>query len=502
MERTETETVAREPGGRDARKRLASALERLRALVPGRLRTRMLVWYVGLLAVATLSSILVARQVLLIRTDERIDAALVQEAEEVRRLAGGSDPDTGRPFRGDVERIFEVFLERNIPARNEALLTFVGGEPFARSRPAVPYRLDHEPELVERWSRVREPLRDSVGTPAGRVEYLAVPLEGRGGTHGVFVAAIFRDREHADAEAALQAAGAIGLAILLIGSVLAWRLADKVLVPVGMVTKTARSISEGDLTGRIPVASRDEIGELAATFNRMLDRLEAAFSTQRHFLADAGHELRTPITIVRGHIEVMGDDPEERAATTALVLDELDRMQRLVDDLLVLAKAERPDFLRCELVDVAALTDEVRAKAEGLAPRSWEVESRGNGRVVADRQRLTQAMVQLCQNAVTHTNPADRIRIGSANDGRVVSFWVEDSGPGIPVEHQARIFDRFARGADGRRAQGAGLGLAIVKAIADAHGGRAEVASRPGEGARFSVVLPTEGPGPTRLEAT
>jgi two-component system, OmpR family, sensor kinase len=495
METEDTQTPAR-----GARPSLAVAVARLRTLVPGRLRTRIFVWYVGLLAVATVSSILVARQVLLIRTDERIDAALVQEAEELRRLASGRDPDTGTLFRGDAERIFEVFLQRNIPARNEALLTFVDGEPFARSRPAVPYRLDQDAELVERWSRVQETVRDSVGTPAGRVEYLAVPLDGRGDTRGVFVAAIFRDREHADAEAALRAAGAVGLAILLIGSVLAWRLADKVLVPVAAVTRTAQSISGGDLTQRIPVASRDEIGELAATFNRMLDRLEAAFAAQRHFLADAGHELRTPITIVRGHIELLGSDPEERAATTALVLDELDRMQRLVDDLLVLAKAERPDFLRCELVDVAALTEEIKAKAEALAPRSWEVESRGSGRVVADRQRLTQAIVQLCENAVTHTRAGDRIAIGSATNGSLVSFWVQDSGPGVAPDEQDRIFDRFARAGDGRRTQGAGLGLAIVKAIAEAHGGHADVAGRAGEGARFTITLPVEGPPPEREE--
>ena len=493
METTERQTVAPRAVG-PARARLSAALGRLRKMAPGRLRTRILLWYVGLLGFATVSSFLVARQVLLIRTDERIDAALVQEAEELRRLAGGSDPETGTPFRGDVERIFEVFLDRNIPARNEVMLTFVDGEPFLPSRPAAPYRLDRDPELMESWAHVLETRRDSVETPAGRVEYLAVPLEGEGGTQGVFVAAIFRDREHADADAALRAAGAVGLAILLMGSLLAWRLADKLLVPVGMVTRTARTITEGDLTQRIPVTSRDEIGELAATFNRMLDRLEAAFSTQRRFLADAGHELRTPITIIRGHIELLGDDPDERAATTALVLDELDRMHRLVDDLFVLAKAERPDFLHCQLVDVTALTDEVRSKAEALAPRSWEVESRGGGRVVADRQRLTQALVQLCQNAATHTRAGDRIVIGSATDGRFVSFWVEDSGPGIRAADQARIFDRFARLGNGRRTQGVGLGLAIVKAIAEAHGGRAEVASRPGEGARFTVILPVDGP--------
>ena len=113
-----------------------------------------------------------------------------------------------------------------------------------------------------------------------------------------------------------------------------------------MLADTARSISETDLTRRIPVSGRDEIAELARTFNAMLDRLEAAFATQRAFVSDASHELRTPITIVRGHLELLGDDPQERRETIALVTDELDRMSRFVDDLLLLAKAERDDFLR------------------------------------------------------------------------------------------------------------------------------------------------------------
>ena len=116
--------------------------------------------------------------------------------------------------------------------------------------------------------------------------------------------------------------------------------------PAAALGDTARSISETDLSRRIPVTGNDEIAELARTFNAMLDRLERAFATQRAFVSDASHELRTPITIVRGHLELLGDDPEERRETVALVTDELDRMSRFVDDLLLLARAEREDFLR------------------------------------------------------------------------------------------------------------------------------------------------------------
>jgi signal transduction histidine kinase len=464
------------------------------------LRTRLLVWYVGLLAFATVASVLVARQVLLNGLNEQVSADLVQEAEELRRLARGNDPETGEPFRGNVERIFEVFLQRNIPSRNEALLAFVDGEPFRRSVPVVPYRLDQDPELVARWGALEVTERGRIDTPAGDVDYLAVPLQFGEQTDGVFVAAIFRDREEDRYQPAVIAVGAVGLAILLAGSVLAWRLAEGILRPVRSVTATARSISETDLGRRIPVEGSDEVAQLTATLNEMLDRLESAFSTQRRFVDDAGHELRTPITIVRGHLELLEDDPEERRETVALVLDELDRMGRIVNDLLLLAKSEEPGFLHPEVVDLGPLTDELFRKVEALAPRAWQVESRGSGLVRADRQRLTQAVLQLAQNAVQHTSDGDLIALGSAAGPAEARIWVRDTGPGVSAADRERIFERFARSAGARRSEGAGLGLAIVRAIAETHGGRVELSSRPGEGALFTIVIPLRGSAHNRKE--
>ena len=454
----------------------------------------MLLWYVLLLAVAIAASILVVRRVLTVQIDRRIDDALVQETDELRSLAGGRDPVTGQRFRGDVERIFEVFLERNIPARNETYITFVGGEPFRRSLQGVPYRLDRDEGLVARWGSLTEAERGRLPTPAGPVEYLAVPLRAGGEPRGVFVAAFFRDLELREIRPALEGAVGIGLFTLLVGSVLAWRVAEGVLRPVRAVRGTAMSITEGDLSGRIHVTGRDEVASLATTFNEMLDRLEDAFETQRRFVDDAGHELRTPITVIRGHLELLEEDPEERRATLALVMDELERMQRIVDDLLVLAKAERPDFLALATVDVAELTEGIHAKATGLGERDWRLERVGRGRVVADRQRMTQAVMQLAQNAVQHTSPGSRIEIGSAVSNGEARLWVGDEGEGISPEDRGRIFLRFARGPGSRRSEGAGIGLAIVRAIAEAHHGRVEVDSRPGAGATFTVVIPTDQP--------
>ena len=207
----------------------ARLLARLRRLPPPGLRLRVLAWFVSLLTVATVTSVLVIRQVLLARLDERIHAELVQESGELRRLAAdGVDPETGKPFGRDVGRIFRVYLERNVPSSNEALITFVDGEPFLRSAQVVPFRLDQDRALAARWGSVRRPDRGRVQTPAGPVEFLAVPLQAGGTTSGVFVAAIFRDLERAEADAAVRAATAVGLAVLVLGSLLAWRLAGSV----------------------------------------------------------------------------------------------------------------------------------------------------------------------------------------------------------------------------------------------------------------------------------
>jgi two-component system OmpR family sensor kinase len=495
VEATENHVAARR-GARLAR--LRHALGRLPTRLrwsPAGLRTRIVAWFIFLLALATLSFVLVTRQVILIRLDERLDADLQQEVAELRSLATSVDPETGLPFGPEVKRIFRVYLERNVPSRNEALITFVNGRPFLRSPQVVPYRLDNDPELVARWANLDVPDRGQVGTPAGPVEYLAVPLRAGETPSGVFVAAIFRDREATEVDAGIRAAAAVAIAVLLLGSLLAWRLADRIVLPVASLTRTARSISETDLSERISVQGRDEVAQLAETFNAMLDRLERAFASQRRFVDDAGHELRTPLTIVQGHLELVDDDPVKRRETLALVMDELDWMGRIVDDLLLLAKHEQPDFLKLSTVDVGALTDELHAKVTALAPREWILDRRGRGIIVADRQRLTQAVVQLAQNAVRYGEQGRPIELGSSVSKGEARFWIRDRGPGIPTEEQERVFERFRRGGDDRRSEGAGLGLAIVKAIAEAHHGRVELESRPGRGSIFTLAIPVDQPG-------
>lgn len=247
----------------------------------------------------------------------------------------------------------------------------------------------------------------------------------------------------------------------------------KILSPLRSLSTTARSISEKDLTQRLQVQGIGELAHLANTFNEMMDRLQNAFTSQREFISDAGHELRTPITIIRGHLELLEDDPSEQQETVALLLDELDRMTRMVEDLLLLAKSERPDFLQWETIDVDLLTVELFSKAQALALRNWHLEAYAQGVIKGDRQRLTQAIMNLAENATQYTKQTDTIEIGSIIEENRLRLWVRDTGEGIAPSGQLRIFQRFARAENSqRRSEGAGLGLSIVKAIAQAHGGQ------------------------------
>ncbi|MGH8002244.1 MAG: sensor histidine kinase, partial [Brasilonema sp.] len=169
----------------------------------------------------------------------------------------------------------------------------------------------------------------------------------------------------------------------------------------------------------------------------------------------------------------------------------LDRMCRLVNDLLLLAKTERPDFLRLKPEELDLLIKEIYMKACSLANRDWKLESKGLSPIMVDRQRLTQAVMNLVQNGVRHTRNGDSITLGSCVKGDYAHIWVSDTGEGIAPEDQKRIFERFVRATKGdQQFEGHGLGLAIVQAIAQAHDGWVELYSRLGHGSTFTIVIP------------
>jgi len=458
-------------------------------------RTRILAAFALLAVASTGLSLILLHQILLARLDDEIARSLTQEVDEFRLLVSGNDPATGEPFGRDVRRIFDVYFERNVPHEEEVVLAAVGRRLYKAQHGGEEEYLPGEVlRAIALESPLDAPGSGTIETSTGTARYLSVPVRAGGRATATFAVANFPEDDRDEIVDAITVAAQVSGVVLLLALGFAWVVAGRVVAPLRLLRDTAQSITETDFRGRIAVRGNDEVAQLGQTFNEMLDRLEAAFGAQRRFLDDASHELKTPITIVRGQLELLADDPEERRETIALVTDELDRMSRIVSDLLVLAKAEQPDFLQLELVDVAALTADLHAKVGALEQREWRLESTGRGAIFADRHRLTQAVVQLAENAAKHTRDGDVIAIGTLVSDGVASLWVRDSGPGIPREEQGVIFERFTRGSGGRRLEGAGLGLSIVQAIARAHGGHVELRSAAGRGATFLVVVPVGGP--------
>ena len=455
-------------------------------------RMRILGWYVLLLGVSLVAALLIQRAFLLAEATRSAEEALDQEVDELRQLGSSVDPATGEPFGTDVAAIFDTFLSRNVPSRGEGIVTFVDGSVYATDVTGADIAVlpDAEP-----WGLLTESER-GVFTDGdlGEIRYVAVPLvpHDDAGPAGVFVVTVAMSGPLASVNDGIRLGAAVFGSIFVMASLVAWVVAGRILLPLRTLTDTAQSISDTDLSRRIEVDGDDELAELGRTFNEMLDRLDEAFASQRRFVDDAGHELRTPITVIRGHLEVMGDDPEDRAVTIGVVTAELNRMTRIVDDLLDLATSGQPDFVRPGPVDLDDFVRDVASRASRLTNRSIDVEATEGVVFPADRDRLHQAMMNLVGNATEHTEPGTTIHIGGEVRGDAVALWVRDHGPGIPPEDRERIFRRFARiDTDRRRSEGAGLGLAIVAAIADGHGGTVGVDEPPGGGSVFTISIPT-----------
>ena len=282
----------------------------------------------------------------------------------------------------------------------------------------------------------------------------------------------------------------------------AW-LAERALVPVGQVAATARQIVRAeDLAQRVPAAQgSDELAQLTATVNEMLERLELLFSSQRRFVADVSHELRTPLTAMRGNLELLRRTsqhaPAEIGPSLAAMEREVNRLVRMSSDLLLLAQADSGVHLRSEPVALDELVLEVvrdlAPLAQGLALRPAIAEQ---VEVMGDRDRLKQALLNMAANALQHTPPGGSVTLAVARAGSHARLEVRDTGVGIDSEALPYVFERFFRAdrARSRAAGGAGLGLAIVKWVAEAHGGGVNVQSTPGQGSTFSLWLPIHTP--------
>jgi signal transduction histidine kinase len=300
--------------------------------------------------------------------------------------------------------------------------------------------------------------------------------------------------------------GALG--VLFVASLgVGWVVAGRVLRPIGRITSVARDIQATDLSRRIELPGpEDELKQLADTFDAMLARLDAAFAAQRQFVADASHELRNPLAIIRTNVDVaLADphpDPDDLRHTITVVQRASDRMARLVDDLLALARRQEPT-LEHEPVDLGAAVAEasddfvVPAAARGIV---LDRAIAPGVTVTGDRDALKRAVANLLENAVRLAPEGSRIRLATGSEGHRAWIAVADEGPGIAPEDQPHVFDRFWR-ADRARARadgGTGLGLAIVRQIVESHGGQIRLQSKVGVGSSFVIWLPvTPTPAPT-----
>lgn len=451
------------------------------------IRTRIVVGYVVLAAIALVITVVVARGALIARYERDVDNRLAAEVDQLELVIAEGDPDTGDPFT-DAELLFDTHLQRVLPGDDAAFFTLVDGEPFRLSFDA-PDDLLTDQALVDRWAAVSVSKFETAQSDAGPARSLAVPviLEDDNGT---FVVTVFTRNGRQDLDEIFRTLALVVAVSLLASAIIALSIASRVVRPIRELTTVARSVTDDDLSARIPVEGDDELAELSTTFNDMMSRLDRGFAAQRSFLDDVAHELRTPITIIQGHLGLLDDDPVERAETVALLQDELDRMNRYVDDLLVLAQAERPDFLRVSSVDLDVLADRLLAKASGIADRTWVLDASAVGVAELDEQRITQAVLNLAHNAARHTSEDDEIGIAVRLDANMVTIEVRDTGTGVDPSLIDNLFVRHIRSAASRTTGGTGLGLSIVDAIAEAHRGTVTVSNRPGEGATFTILIP------------
>lgn len=423
-----------------------------------------------------------------------IDDQLEGTRDELRVLATqGVDPSTGQPFT-TPSALLRSYLARSAVVDAAGEMAIVDGKVAWVSSSDVPVRPENDAQLVEEVKVLAEDDESvirTLATDSARYRALVVPVQFPGST-GALVTVYDLGLAEAGLRQTMLVYSLTGLITLLLVALASWRVVGTVLRPIEELRRATEAIGERDLATRVPVTGHDELARLSSTVNLMLDRVQRAVEGQRNLLDDVGHELRTPITVVRGHLELVdASDPDDVAQTRDLALDELDRMGVLVNDLLMLAKSTESDFVNPTWTDLAVLTDQVAEKARALGARAWRLASVADAEAWLDPLRITQAWLQLAANAVKYSEEGSPVSIGSRLHRGEVHLWVADVGIGIAPEELDRVRERFGRARNAPDQQhGAGLGLSIVESIVGAHGGRLDIESETGAGSTFTLVLP------------
>jgi two-component system, OmpR family, sensor kinase len=446
------------------------------------LRGRVLGWYVLLLTVAlAIASVLIFEAATLYQKN----AAEQKLREEVFDFEAAI---AARAPRQSVEEAVTAYLVHWPPEDQEALVVRLAGTPAHAAGP-----VGAEPGIIAALTRTSRRHYLSLETRAGDARVFAVPLVVDGRRVGTAAAVHLTEEDRGDLLQALAVLLGIAVVALLAASSIAWFSVGRILRPLKEIVTAADAISrQGDLSRRIPESGRqDEVGVLGATFNRMLARLDSSFRRERRFISEASHELRTPITISRGHLEVLGPEPEGGRVREAhaVVIDELGRLGRIVEDMTTLARVDDSAFLRPREIALDEFVEEIGVKAETLLDGRLTVEPAEAGAVIrGDPQRLTQALLNLLNNAAVHGRADGRVQLRAVAERDAWRFEVADEAGGLPADEEENVFRPFHSGK--AASGGRGLGLAIVRGIAEAHGGSAGVDNRPGEGATFWIRVP------------
>ncbi len=460
------------------------------------IRGRLTLWYVSLLSVTFLCLGAAAYGLLSFTVATDVDAALTGVARALADQARRAGP-TG--FPPNLDDLFRRFFGVSPLDRYFELLD-PSGQHDPR-RPGTPFPKPPLSQLALENARKGLPTYETVeGLGPNPVRLLTFPVvEAARVVNLVQVGMSLESLLETKRRFLLILGATLPIALLLAGGG-GWLLARRALKPVDRMTESARRISAEHLAQRLPVTgSGDELDRLAETLNGMLGRLDEAFAQIRQFSADASHELQTPLTILKGELEVAlraSRSPEEYERTLRSGLEEIDRMGRLVEGLLLLARADA-GVLRMDdqPVDLGQLLEEVHGQARPLAEArglALEIGSLEPLAVRGDPERIRRLLLNLAENGIKYTPPGGRVTLSLERREEWAALRVADTGIGLSPEEMEKVFQRFFRAADARSMDegGAGLGLCIARSIAEAHGGKIEVQSRAGGGSVFTVLLP------------
>lgn len=429
----------------------------------------------------------------------RLDDILIRWTDEFHVLSEtGVDLLSGAPYAHSRELMYTM-MQRSQPSRFQGMLAMDGPYIQWTAPDYVDLRLEDDSQFVQ-WAgeqhKSDQIKLETVSTDTTMYRVVTIPVQLREDEHpDVMVIGFDYKAEVARLNWSFWPFLATGFGILLLSATIAWPLVGRMLAPFRALRDAAQSITDENITQRVPVHGHDEFTDLSRSINTMVDGLEQSLRAQRRLLDDVGHELRTPVTILSGHLQLMDvNDPKDVESTREVCLDEIHRMGGLIDDLVTLATSNRQEFISPVPTHVDLLLAEIYDKARAMGERQWTLENYSTDVVDLDPERITQALLQLCANSLKFSHPGSEIVLRAQRHhlhGRsLLRLSVSDQGVGIEPADSAKIFERFGRGSNSARLQGSGLGLNIVSAIAQGHGGSVAFSSVPGRGSTFHIDIP------------